>query len=74
MATWAQIFRCFPSKHSLIVSTLISLKEQQQKRQVRNRVCLGLNRQLKNLYPISFLLNDLESGLLGKEVLFYPFI
>lgn len=51
--------------HSSIAPTLMSLEKIER---VWNRVCIGLNFQPRNFYPISFLLNDLEHVLLGEEV------
>lgn len=51
--------------HMSIAPTLMSLKKVKP---VWNRVCIGLNFQPRNFYPISFLLNDLEHVLLGEEV------
>lgn len=69
MVIWVQIPRYIPSEHSSIASTLMNLKKsKKKKRHVANRACLGLNYQVRNFYPVSFLLGDLEHVLLGEEV------
>lgn len=44
------------------------VKKKKKKRQVENKVCVGLNFLLRNFSPVSFLLSDLEHVPLGKEV------
>lgn len=63
-----------PSVQTLAKQTLVDciyLPEQRGKK-VGNKVCLGLNLQLRDFYPIVFLLSDLEHVLLAEEVLILP--
>ena len=68
---WVHISRYFPREPSSIESTFMSKRK--KKWQVGNRLCLGLNFQLRNFSPRLLLAKWPEHVLLGEEV-FIAFI